>query len=215
MFDFGKERDKEMISYITGVLTEIEEDMVTIESNGIGYSLYIPASILPYLPELGEKVKLYTHLYVREDALALYGFREKQDLKIFRLLLGVSGIGPKGALGVLSSISLDELRFAILAEDSKTIAKAPGIGAKTAKKVILELKDKMELSEAFAVKTVYNQTEDNKIEMINRQDIKNEAVMALTALGYSGADALRAVKKVEIVEDMTVEQVLKTALKNF
>lgn len=214
MFDFGKERDKEMISYITGVLTEIEEDMVTIESNGIGYSLYIPASILPYLP-LGEKVKLYTHLYVREDALALYGFREKQDLKIFRLLLGVSGIGPKGALGVLSSISLDELRFAILAEDSKTIAKAPGIGAKTAKKVILELKDKMELSEAFAVKTVYNQTEDNKIEMINRQDIKNEAVMALTALGYSGADALRAVKKVEIVEDMTVEQVLKTALKNF
>lgn len=215
MFDFGKERDKEMISYITGVLTEIEEDMVTIESNGIGYSLYIPASILPYLPKLGEKIKLYTHLYVREDALALYGFREKQDLKIFRLLLGVSGIGPKGALGVLSSISLDELRFAILAEDSKTIAKAPGIGAKTAKKVILELKDKMELSEAFAVKTVYNQTEDNKIEMINRQDIKNEAVMALTALGYSGADALRAVKKVEIVEDMTVEQVLKTALKNF
>ncbi len=208
-----KERKEKMISYITGALAEIEEDMVVIESNGIGYGIYVPISIMPYLPALGENIKLYTYLYVREDAFALYGFKEKEDLKIFRLLLGVSGIGPKGALGILSAITPDELRFAILAEDVKTISKAPGIGLKTAKKMILELKDKMDLKEDF----VLDQGDkiENRTERINQHDKKNEAVMALTALGYSGSDALKAVKKVDMTEDMTVEQLLKKALKNF
>ena len=208
-----KERKGKMISYITGALTEIEEDMVIIESNGIGYGIYVPSSIMPYLPAPGEKIKLYTYLYVREDAFALYGFKEKEDLKIFRLLLGVSGIGPKGALGILSAITPDELRFAILAEDIKTISKAPGIGLKTAKKMILELKDKMDLKEDFMLDK--GDKIENRTERINQHDKRNEAVMALTALGYSGTDALKAVKKVDMTEDMTVEQLLKKALKNF
>ena len=142
--------------------------------------------------------------------MILYGFLDKDDLEVFKLLIGVSGIGPKGALGILSSLSSDDLRFAVLAGDAKAIAKAPGIGAKTAQRVILELKDKMSLEDAFEKKTEHVQMQKNS----EGNQTKNDAVLALTALGYSSTESLKAVSAVEITDEMGVEDVLKAALKH-
>ena len=192
-----------MIAYVKGQLAEKYEDSVVIEQGGVGLCILIPASLSDRLPPCGSEVKLHTYLYLREDGMSLYGFLAREDLAIFRLLLTVSGIGPRGALGILSTVTPDNLRFAILSEDAKTIAKAPGIGVKTAKKLIIELKDKLDLSEALELSKEHNGT------------VRAEAVEALTALGYSAAESLSAVKKVEITEEMTVEKLLRAALKNF
>ena len=143
--------------------------------------------------------------------MQLYGFLTRDDLRMFKLLLGVNGIGPKAGLGVLSALSADELRFAVLADDAASIAKAPGIGKKTAQKLILELKDKLNLEDAFEQKLV-NQAAKSPAASGETDGI-HEAVQALTALGYPSADALRAVKKVENAQNMTVEDILKAALK--
>ena len=142
--------------------------------------------------------------------MILYGFLSKDDLEIFKLLITVSGIGPKGGLAILSTLSADDLRFAILSGDSKAISKAPGIGAKTAQRVILDLKDKLSLEDAFE-KKLNNQASDVAASM--NSTVKNDAVMALNALGYSSTESLKAVS-VDITEDMDVEDVLKLALKN-
>lgn len=199
-----------MYSYIRGPLAEVELDHIVIDVNGIGYNLYIPTNCFEYLPGVGEECKIYTYLYVREDAMMLYGFLTKDDLELFKQLISVSGIGPKGAIGILSALSADDLRFAILSGDSKAIAKAPGIGAKTAQRVILELKDKMSLEDAFEKKS-----EHIKSAVISSNNqVKNDAVMALTTLGYSSSESLKAVSKVEITDEMDVESVIKAALKN-
>ena len=145
--------------------------------------------------------------------MKLYGFRAKDDLQMFKLLLGVNGVGPKAALGVLAGITADELRFAILSDDVKTLSKAPGIGKKTAQKLILELKDKMKLEDAFELKLAHEQ-ERAAVGAGEVLDGRQEAVEALVALGYSSADALRAVRKVTDVPPDDVEAILKAALKN-
>ena len=145
------------------------------------------------------------------DAMILYGFLSKDDLEIFKMLITVSGIGPKGGLAILSTLPADDLRFAILSGDSKAISKAPGIGAKTAQRVILDLKDKLSLEDAFE-KKLENQASGAAVSM--NSTVKNDAVMALNALGYSSTESLKAVSKVDITEDMDVEDVLKLALKN-
>lgn len=200
-----------MIAYIKGILTEIYEESVVIEQGGIGFDVQIPASVFDELPPCGSEIKLHTYHYVKEDAMCLYGFLNRDDLQVFRLLLTVSGIGPKGALGILSTITPDNLRFAILSDDSKSIAKAPGIGTKTAKKLIIELKDKLKLSDALELSKEHAAQSEASAPIEN---IRAEAVEALTALGYSGTEALRAVKKVELTETMTVEELLKASLKN-
>lgn len=203
-----------MIAYIRGVLAEVYKDSIVIEQGGVGYHIQIPGSLFDKLPSCGSEMRIYTYLYVREDAMSLYGFLTRDDLKIFRLLLTVSGIGPRGALGILSTVSPDDLRFAILSDDSKTIAKAPGIGAKTAKKLIIELKDKLNLSEALELsKENAAHSEEIPAGEYPQEHIRAEAVEALTALGYSGAEALRAVREVALTEDMTVEELLKASLK--
>lgn len=201
-----------MIAYIKGKVVEILEDRVILESGFMGYNLFMPMASAEAVLRRGDEVKLYTHLHVREDAMQLFGFLTKDDLHTFQLLLGVNGIGPKAALGILSGLTADELRFAVLSEDVKTISKAPGVGKKTAQKLILELKDKMDLQEAFDLKSQYVQEAQG--DMADLSDARKEAVEALTALGYSGADALRAVKKVEMTPGMDVETLLKAALKN-
>ena len=138
-----------MYSYIRGELAEINSDHIVLDVNGIGYQIYIPTNTLNYLPSIGEMVKIHTYLYIREDAMMLYGFLTRDDLDMFKMLITVSGIGPKGGLGILSTLSTDDLRFAVLSDDAKAIAKAPGIGAKTAQRVIIDLKDKMSLEEPF------------------------------------------------------------------
>ncbi len=199
-----------MYAYIRGSLAEVALDHIVIDVNGIGYNITIPTNCYEYLPGEGQECKIYTYLCVREDAMLLYGFLTKDDLEIFKLLITVSGIGPKGAISILSAMSADDLRFAILAGDSKAISKAPGVGAKTAQRAILELKDKLSLEDAFEKKLEHGSSAP---QLSSNQVVKNEAVMALTALGYSSAESLKAVSKVEITEDMDVEVVLKQALK--
>lgn len=199
-----------MISYIKGELTEVFEDTVVVETNGIGYNIRVPASVLDRLPSVGSAVRIYTYLYVKEDAMNLFGFLSRDDLSVFKLLLNVSGIGPKGALAILSTIGPDDLRFAVLSEDVKTISSAPGIGAKTAKRLIIELKDKLKLAEVFETALA------NKEKASSENDVllaKNEAVEALVALGYASAQAMKAVQQVENAEEKDSEQILKEALK--
>ena len=138
-----------MISYIKGELVEVTEDSVVLDHGGMGFSIMMPGSILAKLPAIGSELKVHTYLYVKEDVLGLYGFLTKDDLKVFKLLITVSGIGPKGALAILSTMSPDDLRFAVLAGDAKTISKTPGIGSKTAQKLIIELKDKLKIEDVL------------------------------------------------------------------
>lgn len=199
-----------MYSYIKGQLAEIEEDKIVVEAGGIGYNIFTTGQTFQYLPSVGETVKIYTYLHLREDIMMLYGFLSKDDLKVFKLLLGVNGIGPKGALAILSVMTTDDLRFAVLGDDAKAIAKAPGVGAKTAQRLILELKDKLSLEDAFEIKTQHVQ--ENAAS--NANGVKNEAVQALVALGYSSSEALKAMNDIEITADMDVEDLLKASLKN-
>lgn len=196
-----------MIGFVRGEIAYFEEDKVVLEVNGIGMNVYASSQTLSNLGSVGQQAVLYTHLNVKEDAMTLYGFLTKEDLKIFRLLITVNGIGPKGALSILNAITPEELRFAILAGDSKTIAKAPGIGAKTASRVILDLKDKLSVEEAFEAKL------NHPVAKSKNDTAKSEAIEALTALGYSPSEALKAVNQVEHGEELDVEALLKAALK--
>ena len=158
----------------------------------------------------GEEIRIHTYQHVKEDAMQLFGFLTKEDMQVFRLLIGVNGVGPKAGLGILSALSTDELRFAVLSDDAAAISRAPGIGKKTAQKIILELKDKMDLQDAFEQKLMHQQ----EAQAEAGADLAvHEAVQALTALGYSNSDALRAVKQTGSTEGMDAEAVLKAALK--
>lgn len=204
-----------MIAYIRGRLeyVDLEEGMAVLETGGIGYQILLSGRDLELLPSAGEEVRLYTYLQVRDDAFVLYGFFTREDRKLFGQLLGVSGIGPKGALGILSGLSADDLRFAVLADDAKAIAKAPGIGLKTAKKLILELRDKLSLEEAFEARLAGEKAREGAEPSAGLTAARNEAVEALTALGYSSSEALKAVRQVEAADGMDVEEILKAALK--
>ena len=200
-----------MIAFVRGIAADMTENSVIVETGGIGYEIYMTGESLSQLP-MGEKVKIHTYFQVREDAMQLYGFLKKDDLQMFKLLLGVNGVGPKAAMGVLSGITADELRFAVLSDDVKTLSKAPGIGKKTAQKLILELKDKLKLEDAFELKLAHEQ--EKAAVSGDVSDGRQEAVAALVALGYSSTDALRAVRKVTEVSPDDVEGLLKAALKN-
>ena len=189
-----------MISYISGVVEEIEKDKVVVDNNGIGYGIFASQSTLEQIG-IGEQVKIYTYFSVREDAMQLYGFLSRQELQLFKLLIGVSGVGPKGGLAILSTCPGDSLSMAVLADDAKAISKAPGIGAKTAQKIIIELKDKI-VGETISK------------PMTKASGVVGDAVEALTALGYSQTMAYQAIKSIENVDGMDVEEILKKALKN-
>ena len=201
-----------MIAYVNGTLEEVTENGIVVEVNGIGYNIMVPGSTLDYLPGLHQERKIYTYTCVREDAFLLYGFLEKDELAMFRKLITVNGVGPKGALGILSVMSATDLRFAIMAADSKMIAKAPGIGKKTAERVILDLRDKVSADE----------TPDSLISAAAGQrsagetattSARREAVEALVALGYGSADAMKAVNRCEVDDENDAEAILKAALK--
>ena len=201
-----------MIAYLNGILAEIEEENIVIEVNGIGYNVRIPAGMAGRLPQIGEVVKLYTYTSVREDAIGLYGFLSRDDLNMYRQLITVSGIGPKGGLSVLSAMSADELRMAVISQDAKAIAKAPGVGTKTAQRIILELKDKISLEDTAMMREVNQVPQGSKLT--GKSQAQTEALEALTAVGYSPSEALRAVKAVlQETPDLDVEALLKAALK--
>ncbi len=199
-----------MYAYFKGTLQHIDIDSVILEVNNIGYNIFLSQSSIAFLPRLGEEVKIYTYTCVREDAFLLYGFLSSSDLDIFKKCITVNGIGPKGALAILSVMDADTLKFAILAGDAKALAKAPGIGAKTAQRLILELKDKVSVEDDFFGNGETSST--TRQALPDRRNVK-EAVEALVALGYSSTDATKAVKDIESVDEMDVELILKLALK--
>lgn len=191
---------------------EIHENVIVVENNNIGYNIRMPLQMIDRLPGCGSQVKIYTYLYVREDAYMLYGFLTRDDLNVFQLLIGVSGIGPKGAQAILSVLTTDELRFAVLSDDAKTISKAPGIGGKTAQRLIIELKDKMKIEDVLDDRL--HGDEPEVVATSDNSSARKDAIEALTALGYSGTEALQAVKRVKDSANMTVEQLLKESLKH-
>ncbi len=198
-----------MYAYIKGEIIDISEDNLVLECNNIGYNIRIPLSVAQRLPGIGATVKIYTYTSVREDAFNLFGFLSKDDLEIYKKLIAVNGIGSKGALSILSAMSADDLRFAILSGDAAAIAKAQGIGKKSAERIILELRDKVQFTVSAATDLEVLTSSDTTAET----NAKNEAIEALTSLGYSPSDALRAVRQVELTEDMDAGTILKQALK--
>lgn len=196
-----------MISYVKGTLTAVFLDGIIIENQGIGYDIKTP--VMPdRLPKMGSQCMIYTHMYVREDAIGLYGFLTKEELDTFKLLIGVSGIGPKVALAVLSTLSVHQLKLAVLSDDTKTICKTPGIGPKGAKRLIIELKDKLEMDEL--------EEEPMREELFQEgaEDVISLTAQALVSLGYSNSEAYRSIQAVEGRDEMDTETLLKAALKN-
>ena len=198
-----------MIAFVKGKIEDLSEENVVVDVGGVGINVKISAGTFHLLPGIGGEGKLYTYTSVREDAFNLFGFLTRDELELFKKLITVNGIGPKGGLSILSVMSADELRFAIVSGDGAAIAKAPGIGKKTAERVILDLRDKVSLEDTLIHKEM-------QVSAPGGQDnhAVNEAVEALTALGYSATDALQAVKKVPADDNMDVETLLKLALKN-
>ncbi len=201
-----------MIAYLKGTLEEIGSDYIVVDVHDIGYQVKVSLRVIEGLPGIGNEIKIHTYTYVREDIIALYGFLTKDDLQMFLMLLGVNGVGPKGALGIVSVFTAQQRRLAIISQDAKTIAKAPGIGAKTAQRMLIDLKDKVSAEETFANLGV--DISDTISTDSSNTEARKDAIEALTALGYSPAESLKAVKMVEITEAMSSEDILKAALKH-
>lgn len=198
-----------MISYIKGILEDMSPGMVVVDNHGIGYQMMVPMRGESF-PKIGQEIKIYTHMHVREDDVSLFGFLSKEEKEAFELLIGVNGIGPKVGLSVLSTLSVYELKMAVISEDVKTISKTPGLGTKGAKKLILELKDKLsfeELEEDGVGAEIFDTSADSS-------DSVMITIEGLVSLGYSKSEAAIAVNKVEDAKDLTPEELLKKALKN-
>ena len=200
-----------MITFLTGEVVSVTDSTLILDVNHIGFRVFISSRDAHRMPRKGEEVTVYTYMSVREDAMNLYGFLSEDDLDIYRRLIQVSGIGPKGGLGILSAMTASELRMAILTDDAKAISAAPGIGPKTAKKLILEMKDRVDLEETLSRQLGIGQEEVTGTEELEKN--KAEAVSIMTALGYSAAEALRAVKRVKVTEEMTADDILRSALR--
>lgn len=197
-----------MYAYLKGTIVDLRDDNLVLEVNDIGYNIKIAEGFHSLLPGIGNQVKIYTYTCVREDAFLLYGFLTKDDLDIFRKCITVNGIGPKGAMAILSVMDADALRMAIISGDAKSIAKAPGIGNKTAERLILELKDKIHVEELLN-----SGSEKRIVSDIPDNEVAKEAIEALVALGYGQKEATQAVFQVLDQEDHDVEKILKLALK--
>ncbi len=195
-----------MYAYIYGEIIEKEPENIVIECNHIGYNIHIAPGMLPKFPSIGQMARVFTYTSVREDAFWLYGFPTKEELSLFKQLITVSGIGPKAAMGILSVMDVDTIRLAVISQDAKMIAKAPGVGAKSASRIVLELKDKIKPEDVIG-KPV-NEEEDSVVATL-----RQEATEALVSLGYTVSDAYKVLQKLDINEDTRVEDVIKMALR--
>lgn len=206
-----------MYAYLKGTVAWKTADRIVVEVSGVGYNVYVSPGRIYDFPEYGEEVKVYTYTSVREDAINLYGFVTLEELELFKLLISVSGIGPKGGLAMLSVMSVDDIRYAIMTGDAKLLAKAPGVGKKTAERVIIDLKDKINAQDPEEAVT------GGVLEKTFMEHPKaRDAADALVALGYSGKEAKHAVEQafreleVQSGEDaISADQLLKAALKYF
>jgi len=201
-----------MIAFVNGILDMTDGQSCVIDVQGVGYNVNISGYTADRLPGIGEIVKLYTYLSVREDAMSLYGFLSRDELDFFKMLISVSGIGPKVGQAILSVMTPDDLRFAILAGDSKSISKAPGVGKKTAERLVLELHDKISAEDI----TGADFGGDGIPGSSEKEGAQSEALEALVALGYSASEASKAVRKVLSSKEVSLddtEAILKMALK--
>ncbi|WP_027625909.1 Holliday junction branch migration protein RuvA [Clostridium lundense] len=194
-----------MYEYIKGVFRGINKDYIVVENNGIGYKIYTSGNTLASMPKIDEEVKLYLQQIVREDFMGLYGFYTKEERDMFNLLLTINGVGAKASLSLLSISSILNLKYAILTSDEKTLTRAPGIGKKTAQRIILELGDKLKKDDLSG--EVKAQLEENS-EIIDRS---SEALGALISLGYSEKEANNALKAVD--KNSSLEGIIKDCLK--
>lgn len=200
-----------MYEYIKGKYIGINKDYIIVENNGIGYKIFTSGATMASMPKVGEEVMLYLEQIVREDFIGLYGFESKEELEMFKLLLGINGVGAKAALSLLSISRVNNLKYAIIMGDEKHICRAPGIGKKTAGRIILELKDKLK-KEDMVVDSSDNESFNIDIDNENNYAaVLNEALGALLALGYSEKEAELALKKIN--KEDTVENVIKSCLK--
>lgn len=198
-----------MIAYIKGKVVHKDSDSLVLDNQGMGYLIKVPSSVAERV-SMEETVTIYTYMYVREDQLSLYGFLKKEELLVFEKLLGINGIGPKAALSVLSTLTVEELYFAVFSEDIKAISKTPGIGPKGAKRMVMELKDKLCMEDLDSMEGMASIEDPGSGAGLDEAE---EAAQALIALGYGSGEAYRAVRSVEGDADMTSEQWLKAALK--
>ena len=196
-----------MYAYIKGQLVAKKTDRIVIETGGIGYNVFYPVGRIPLLPAIGSEVKIYTYTSVREDALQLYGFGSEDELELYKQLLAVSGIGPKVALSLLSTLTPGEIRVAILSGDTKTLCKAPGFGKKNAERLIVDLKSKVSAEDMIGF---LPQAEE---EPAMEDGVMAETVQALTALGYPVKEARTAVMKAAKEGVTDTESMLKAALR--
>lgn len=196
-----------MFSYIIGQVKDLKEDYIVLENNNIGYKIYMPAKDISTLIK-NEMHTIYTEFIVREDSVTLYGFISIDDLEMFLSLNTVSGIGPKAALAILSSMSVHELQVAIISNDINTITRAPGVGKKTASRLILELTDKIDAEKVLAMNPDAATSEST---FVKNEDY-DVAIEGLIGLGYSKQDAEHALKGVDL-EGMDLSTIVKTALK--
>ena len=193
-----------MFAYIKGTLEIKGNDYVVIDVNGVGYKIFAPLSTIERLGEIGSTVKVHTHYYVREDNISLYGFYSLEELRMFELLIGVSGVGAKSANAILANITPSRFALAVITNDIKELTKLPGIGAKSAQRIILELKDKLKSEEAIA-------ESDFELQIASSKDSNSsEAVAALQVLGYPVKEATKAVSSVN-AEGLSVEDIIKKA----
>ncbi|MBS4007159.1 MAG: Holliday junction branch migration protein RuvA [Clostridium sp.] len=195
-----------MFNYLSGTLAQIGKDYVVLDNRGIGWQLYVPTTVSARLQTVGKEIKLFTYLLVREDDLQLYGFLSAEDLLLFKMLLSVSGVGPKAALGVLSTFSALDFYMSVMNEDIRALTRVPGIGPKSAKRLVVELKDKVTaLGTAGPVAVTIYPAE------ISPQPFQ-DAMQALLALGYNGTEAQSALQNISGRETMSTEQLLRSAL---
>lgn len=192
-----------MIHYLNGTCEESGKDYIVLDNNGIGYKVFVSNSTLSKLGSAKQSVKIYTYFHVREDIMALYGFMTKEELSMFELLISVSGIGPKAGLAILSVLPPAKLCLSIIGEDIKSLTAVSGIGSKTANRIILELKDKIDTGE------IMKAISDEKYE---DDDSVREAINALISLGYTIGEASQAVRKIDI-DGKDTEKIIKAALK--
>jgi Holliday junction DNA helicase RuvA len=195
-----------MYAYIEGEVTYLEEDRVIIDVGGIGYEILVGQRDLVSIGTIGSHHRLYTYFQVSENGIGLYGFLDYEEKRFFEKLISVSGVGPKAGIAILGTMTVNDLKFAILGDDEKAITKAPGVGPKLAKRIILDLKDKIDLSEAYESRLSTGESD-------HMASVKNDVVMAMTALGYSSSDALKVMATIDITEDMTEEELLKATLR--
>ena len=197
-----------MFAYIKGKLEIKGNDYVVIDVNGVGYKIFAPLTTIERLGDIGTEVKVHTHYHVREDNISLYGFYSLEELRMFELLIGVSGVGAKSANTILANISPSKFALSVITNDVKELTKLPGIGAKSAQRIILELKDKLKSEEAIA-------ETDFEVQIASSKDSNaSEAIAALQVLGYPVKEATKAVSSVDTT-GLSVEDIIKKALLYF